>query len=76
MPIFVLSANGFSGGLAIFWDVHIQLNLVSPPTLYQTDMYLTDGDNRFCFTYVYGNPMVKYHNRQWNDMISQIEVGY
>ncbi|VVB12066.1 unnamed protein product [Arabis nemorensis] len=30
--------DGLSGGLAIFWDPHIQLIFVNTPSLYQTDM--------------------------------------
>lgn len=72
---FVLPANGLSGGLAIFWDEHVQLVFVNTPTLYHTDIYVMEGDKSFCLSYIYGNHVVVNRNKQWKTMIDQVDAG-
>lgn len=70
---FVIPANGRSRGLAIFWNVFVQLTLVSNPQVYHSDMYIRDGTNIFCLSYIYDNFIEKYRSSQWNNMISMVD---
>lgn len=72
---FLLSPDGLSGGLAIFWRDTVQCDFLSPPTLYYTDMYVSDGRDTFCMTYIYGNPERKPRQIMWNMMERLAQAG-
>lgn len=72
---FVLPAEGLSGGLGIFWKDEIRCDFVRPPTLHYTYIYIYEGAEVFCLTYVYGNPRRQQRSRLWRRMISMVEAG-
>ncbi|CAH2060805.1 unnamed protein product, partial [Thlaspi arvense] len=53
----------------------VHLRFLQPPSLYHTDMYITDGAITFCLTYVYGNPNKQCRISQWQRMINHMEAG-
>lgn len=73
---FVLPANGYSGGLAIFWNDGVKCSFVGKPTLHLTNMYITEGHTSYCLSYVYGNPIRQMRYQQWQRLISQAEAGF
>lgn len=64
---FVVSAKGSSGGLGIMWNDRVKINFLGNPTLNATDMYVVDGCNVFCLTYIYGHPVLKYRHELWKN---------
>ncbi|KAG7594038.1 Zinc knuckle CX2CX4HX4C [Arabidopsis thaliana x Arabidopsis arenosa] len=72
---FLVSPDGLSGGLAIFWRNTVKCDFLSPPTLYYTDMYISEGPTTFCLTYVYGNPERKLRQQQWLKMETLVKAG-
>ncbi|CAE6215989.1 unnamed protein product [Arabidopsis arenosa] len=72
---FLVSPDGLSGGLAIFWRNTVKCDFISTPTLYCTDMYITEGSTTFCLTYIYGNPERKPRQQQWMQMEALIKAG-
>ncbi|XP_024016463.1 uncharacterized protein LOC112089875 [Eutrema salsugineum] len=72
---FVLLADGLSGGLTIFWDVNIELTVGASPSFFTTDVYIADGANIFCLSYIYGHPILKTRNMQWNIIIFEVNAG-
>ncbi|KAF8080915.1 hypothetical protein N665_0914s0003 [Sinapis alba] len=73
---FVISPEGLGGGLAIFWRDTIECNFFRTPTLYQTDILVTEGSSTFCLTYVYGNPQRQLRQQQWSRMANQAHEGW
>lgn len=73
---FVIPAKGSSGGAAFFWNDGVGLSFLGNPSLYNTDMCIQEGTNTFWLSYIYGNPVVKYRNRQWHSIISSENAGY
>lgn len=73
---FFVPAHGSSGGAAVFWNERVRISLLDNPTLYCTNMRVEDGTNTFWMSYIYGNPVAKYRNEQWNDLIQSEIAGY
>ncbi|KAG7583573.1 hypothetical protein ISN44_As08g030850 [Arabidopsis suecica] len=71
----LVSPDGLSGGLAIFWRNTVQCDILSPPTLNYTDMYVTEGNTTFCLSYVYGNPERKPRQQMWHMMENFVKGG-
>lgn len=71
----LVSPDGLSGGLAIFWRNTVQCEVLSPPSLHYTDLYITEGSNTFCLTYIYGHPERKPRQQMWQAMESYIKAG-
>ncbi|KAG7586565.1 Ribonuclease H domain [Arabidopsis thaliana x Arabidopsis arenosa] len=71
----LVSPDGLSGGLAIFWRNTVKCDFLSPPTLNYTDMYITEGNTTFCLSYVYGNPERKPRQQMWQMMENFIRGG-
>ncbi|CAL9247964.1 unnamed protein product, partial [Arabidopsis halleri] len=71
----LVSPDGLSGGLAIFWRNTVQCDILSPPTLNYTDMYITEGNTTFCLSYVYGNPERKPRQQMWHMMENFVKGG-
>ncbi|CAH2060360.1 unnamed protein product [Thlaspi arvense] len=57
------------GGLAIFWDNHVQLDLCHH-SLNFTDVYIRDGVSNYCISYVYGPPYQRLRQALWKQMQS------
>lgn len=57
---FVVSAIGSSRGSVIMWNDGVKVRFLGNTTINNTDMYIVDGCNVFCLTYIYGNPVLKY----------------
>lgn len=74
--VFVVSANGSSGGVAVFWSERVRITMLDNPTLYCTNMCIQDGTNTFWMSYIYGNPVAKYRKEQWNGLIQSEIAGY
>lgn len=72
----VILANDSSGGAAFFWNDGVGLSFLGNPSLYNTDMCVQEGTNTFWLSYIYGNPVVKYRNRQRHSIISSENAGY
>ena len=71
----MVSPDGLSGGLAIFWRDTVDCDFRSTPTLYYTDVYITEGSTTFCLTYVYGNPERKPRQEMWIKMEALAQMG-
>ncbi|XP_020873965.1 uncharacterized protein LOC110226467 isoform X2 [Arabidopsis lyrata subsp. lyrata] len=71
----LVSPDGLSGGLAIFWRNIVACELLSDPTLNYTDMYIIEGPTTFCLTYVYGNPERKPRQYMWQMMENLVKGG-
>ncbi|KAG7635974.1 Endonuclease/exonuclease/phosphatase [Arabidopsis thaliana x Arabidopsis arenosa] len=65
---FLISPDGLSGGLVIFWRDTIKCEFLSSPTLYYTNMYITDDHSYFCLTYIYGHPERTPRQQLWNKL--------
>ncbi|KAG5414824.1 hypothetical protein IGI04_002391 [Brassica rapa subsp. trilocularis] len=74
--VFVVSANGSSGGVAVFWSERVRITMLDNPTLYCTNMCIQDGTNTFWMSYIYGNLVAKYRKEQWNGLIQSEIAGY
>ncbi|XP_013630055.1 PREDICTED: uncharacterized protein LOC106335920 isoform X2 [Brassica oleracea var. oleracea] len=72
---FVVSAKGSSGGLVIMWNKVVKVNFFGNPSLNNTDMYIEDGSNVFCLTYIYGHPVMKNRHEMWERLICNAAVG-
>ncbi|CAE6132178.1 unnamed protein product [Arabidopsis arenosa] len=72
---FLVSPDGLSGGLAIFWKDSVQCEFLDSPTLHYTDMYISEGSITFCLSYVYGNPERKPRQQLWNRMMALAQAG-
>ncbi|KAG7563755.1 Endonuclease/exonuclease/phosphatase superfamily [Arabidopsis suecica] len=72
---FLVSPDGTSGGLAIFWRDTVKCEFLDTPTLNCTDMYITEDSSTFCLTYVYGNPRRKLRQQMWHRMQSMVQAG-
>ncbi|KAG7572532.1 Reverse transcriptase domain [Arabidopsis suecica] len=71
----LVSPDGLSGGLAIFWKDTVKCDFLSHPTLNDTDIYVSEGPVMFCLTYVYGNPERQPRQLMWNMMETLAKAG-
>ncbi|CAL9242262.1 unnamed protein product, partial [Arabidopsis halleri] len=71
----LVSPDGTSGGLAIFWRDTVECDFLQAPTLHCTDMYIKDAKATFCLTYIYGNPERKPRQQQWHQMQNLVQAG-
>lgn len=62
---FVVPARGSSGGAAFFWNDRVKIHFLDNPNLYCTNMTVEDESNIFWLSYVYGNPIRKFRQLQW-----------
>ncbi|KAG7599644.1 hypothetical protein ISN44_As06g038180 [Arabidopsis suecica] len=72
---FLVPPEGLSGGLAIFWKDTVKCDFLDTPTLNYTHMYVSEGPNTFCLTYVYGNPERRPRQQMWQRMINLSQAG-
>ncbi|CAE6123705.1 unnamed protein product [Arabidopsis arenosa] len=62
---FLVSPDGLSGGLAIFWQDSVKCDFLGTPTLHFTDLIVSEGPISFCVTYIYGNPVRGLRQQLW-----------
>lgn len=72
---FVVSARGSSGGLAMMWNDEVKIHFLGTPSLNKSDMYVEDGSNIFCLSYIYGHPELKSRKFLWEHLISDAAAG-
>lgn len=65
----IVPACGSSGGAAIFWNNRVKISFLNDPILYHTNMCVEDGTKTFWLSYIYGNPVTKYRQKQWLNII-------
>ncbi|KAH0868705.1 hypothetical protein HID58_075727, partial [Brassica napus] len=65
-----------SSGVAMFWSDRVKISFLNDHTLYCTNMCVEDGTNTFWLTYIYGNPVIKYIQKQWCDKIEFEYAGF
>ncbi|KAG7557763.1 Zinc knuckle CX2CX4HX4C [Arabidopsis suecica] len=70
-----LSQGYQPGGLAIFWKDAVKCDFLDTPTLYYTDMYISEGSTTFCLSYIYGNPERKPRQQLWGRMMALVQAG-
>jgi hypothetical protein len=63
---FLVDGRGKGGGLALYWDNSIKLNIVSYG-MHHIDTLIWDGDHHAAWrgTFVYGEPRVQDHHNMW-----------
>ncbi|KAF7837676.1 hypothetical protein G2W53_006158 [Senna tora] len=67
--VFVVEAEGRSGGLAILWKKEIQVNVIHSSKNYiHAKVKDVQACHEWIFTRVYGNPNFQQHKRLWNQI--------
>lgn len=51
-------------------EQQVKLKFLGTTALNRTYMYVEDGSDVFCLSYIYGNPELKYRKMLWEQIIS------
>ena len=63
-----MNCNGLSEGLLVMWDDSINVHITSMNNN-MICAYLSDLDNNFWISYVYGQPQPQHRQKVWNELV-------
>ena len=63
-----VNCKGFNGGLLIIWDdsISVHISLINDNIIYA---YMSNGDNKFWISYVYGHSQLQHLKNVWDEIV-------
>lgn len=68
--VFVVNPRGLSGGLCLFWNDKVQVQVLSSsPNFIHTAVEFTDTKDGFDCSFIYGNPVFQQRRGLWSNLL-------